>query len=228
MTTGDIPDFGPDEPTPDELEILRSFRADLAELSDEASARMWEGIQAGMAESPTSKEALSESPKAEDLFDAVFRRAMHSEDVETAFKNLPDHLAVHFLVDPDAGMECVQILNWETKDRFILTRPTLDFASKPDLTTPITGEEDNMLYRLIRQSMFEVSFRIEMLDDSEDDLMLPEIMFDVLPNELIAWGVTDEPRIFDTAKYGSDSYKQLFESVLEDSYIDKLAAGTYS
>jgi hypothetical protein len=228
MSTTGTPDPGSEDVTPDEMEILRSFQADLGELSDEVSARMWEGIQAGMVESPLPKEALSESPKAEDLLDAVFRRAMHSEDVEAAFKNLPDHLAVHFLVDPDAGMECVQILNWETKDRFILTRPTLDFASKPDLTTPITGEEDKMLYRLIRQSMFEVSFHIEMLDDSENDLLLHEIMYDVLPDELIAWGVTDEPRMFDTAKHGSDSYRQLLDSVLEDSYIEKLAAGTYS
>lgn len=229
MTTGDVPGFGPDESTPDPLELFKQdFRNGLGELSEEADARIRAHIEAEIAKDPENREAASQSPKAEEILDELFTHIILG-DPESKFQNLPDHLAVNYLEFIDEGVECFQILNWETKDRFTIVRPSISSPNVDELRTSITGDS-NVIYQINRTNLFNLPYPLETITkDAEEGLGVEEIAYEISAGRILSWGDTPlgEIIVLDEVSHGTREYKELLDSLLDDTYIDKLADGLF-
>lgn len=228
MTTGDFPDFGHEEPTPDPIEILKqNFREGLGKLDEETSARMRAHIEAEVAKSPEAREAPSESPKAEELLDDLFNHAILG-DPESNFEDVPDHIAVNFVDLISQGVECFQILNWETKDKFSITRPSIGSVDLDDLGTSIDGEP-NLIYRIVRSNLFNLPYPHPAVTEDGEDKALEEIVYEVSGDRIVTWGDTSYGEIvaLEDVAHGTPGYKRVLDRLLDHTYIDKLASGLF-
>ena len=158
----------------------------------------------------------------EQMLDRVFLQAISGDPEQEGFDATTD-LAVLWGIDGDMNVECVQILNWRTKDRVEVVRPTLDSeVAIGFLRDETTGAAP--LFNVSVEDLFMRPYTIGNPTDPER-ISVPEINYSVFLGRICMWATSGEGEeqvvICSDGTTGTEEYETFRREIIDATGLER-------